>query len=63
MHVGGLVFGLLVFLVPAALFTWSVLTKKGRETYARGVRESENWPRWGGIPLKSPKLSVVGLTH
>ena len=51
-----LLIGLAIFLIPAGLFAWSALTKKGRSLYERGVSENQELPLWGGIiPLRPPK--------
>lgn len=55
-----LVLGLLVFLIPAALLAWSVLTTRGRKAYERNIEEAEKWPRLGGvIPLRPPQSALT----
>lgn len=49
-------FGLAIFLVPAALFGWAVLSRRGREAHERAVEEAQR--DFEGRPLPPPSTAV-----
>lgn len=57
MDPGGLWFGVIAFFVlPTALFVWSVFSKKGRSTYERTVENSRRLAR--GLPPLPPRTRL-----
>ena len=55
-----LVFGVAVLVIPILLLFWSTSTERGRKAYERKIRESEAWPKMGGlVPLKPPRSALA----
>lgn len=57
MDYGGLWGGLAIFLIPAALFAWSVYSEPGRAAHERAVEEAGRLAK--GLP-PSPPRSALG---